>query len=217
MGLSDSFYDEDSKCPKCQRRVRQGWQTKRLESLMESWRKGDFFQYTKWETIPERERRNHADKSLSPFIRKNRKYLSNVPLVFNGKVPVHASCENCNTWIEAYAKITSGKFVGIVEAEATGKEKELVTIPRTAKMLRAEFESRLSQLQESCEHEKSKWMPLEWAPGHLSGRVRVCNRCEKILESDEDKCSISFSKKCSVHGTMTEESGFCPRCAEEWP
>src|SRR3989442_15991730 len=40
VGLSDSFYDEDSKCPKCQRRIQQGWQTKRLDSLMESWHKG---------------------------------------------------------------------------------------------------------------------------------------------------------------------------------
>jgi hypothetical protein len=71
--LSDSFYDEDSKCPKCQGRIEQGWQTKRLESLMESWHKGDSVQYTKLETIPEDERRReYGDDTLAPFLRKTK-------------------------------------------------------------------------------------------------------------------------------------------------
>jgi hypothetical protein len=56
----------------------------------------------------------------------------------------------------------------------------------TAKTLREEFANRLSHLQESCKHESTKWMNIEWAPGHVSGRGRVCLRCEKILETKNE-------------------------------
>jgi hypothetical protein len=56
----------------------------------------------------------------------------------------------------------------------------------TAKSLREEFANRLSQLQESCEHEKTKWMNMEWALGHVSGRGCVCLRCEKALETTSE-------------------------------
>jgi len=188
VGMSDSFYDEDSKCPKCNRRIEEGWQIKRLESLMESWHKGDFVQYTKLETIPEDERkRKYGDHPLSPFLRKTRKYLSDAPLIPNGKVPVHTSCSNCNSWLEAYAKIINGKFDRIVEAEATREEKELVIIPRTAKRIREEFERRLSHLQESCSHEKSRWTRVERTPGHGSRQTLVCQRCDKTLETKNAK------------------------------
>ncbi len=184
MGLSDSFYDEDSRCPKCRGRIEQGWQTKRLESLMESWHKGDFVQYTKIERVPEKERkRKYGDEPLAPFLRRTKEYLSDAPLILNGKVPVHTSCCNCDSWLEAYAKITNGKFDRIVEAEATREEKELVILPKTAKKIREEFERRLSHLQGSCSHEKSRWTRTERTPGHRSSQTLVCWRCEKILET----------------------------------
>src|SRR2546425_1872211 len=92
--------------PKCQKRIGQDWQTKCLKSLMESWHKGDFVQYTKLEAIPEKERKTkYGDKSLAPFLRRTKEYLSGSPLILNGKVPVHTSCCNCDSWLEAYAKI----------------------------------------------------------------------------------------------------------------
>jgi len=186
--LSDLFYDEDSKCPKCRIRIKQDWQTKRLESLMESWRKGDFVQYTKLESAPEDERRGkYRDRSSVPLLRKTKKYLSNRPLILNGKVPVHTSCPNCDSWLEAYAKITNGKFDRIVEAEATREEKELVILPRTAKKIREEFERRLSHLQESCNHEKTRWTRMERTPGQGSRQNLVCQRCEKILKTKNPK------------------------------
>ncbi len=184
MGSFDSFYDEDSKCPKCHGRVKLGWQTKRLESLMESWHKGDFVQYTKLESIPEKERkRKYGDDPLAPFLRRTKEYLSDSQLILNGKVPVHTSCSNCDSWLEAYAMITNGKFYRIVEPEATREEKELVILPKTAKKIREEFERRLSHLQESCGHEKSRWTRMERMPGQVSRQNLVCQRCEKILET----------------------------------
>jgi hypothetical protein len=155
---------------------------------MESWHKGDFVQYTKLETIPENERRRkYGGPPFAPFLRKTKKYLSDAPLILNGKVPVHTSCSNCDSWLEAYAKITNGKFDRIVEADATREEKELVILPKTAKKIREEFERRLSHLQESCSHEKSRWTRTEPTPGKGSRQTLVCWRCEKILETKNPK------------------------------
>ena len=65
--------------------------------------------------------------------------------------------------LEAYAKVVAGKFMGIIEIEADGEEKEFVIFrpETTAKSLRKEFANRLSHLQESCEHENTKWMNIE--------------------------------------------------------
>ncbi len=187
MGMFDNFYDEDSKCPKCHGSVI-GWQTKHLESLMAEWQKGDFFQYTRMEVIPEEERtREYGEGFFGPFLRKTKEYLRNTPPILNGKVPVHTSCSNCDSWLEAYAKITNGKFDTIVEAEATREEKELVILPKTAKKIREEFERRLSHLQESCNHERSKWTRVKRTPGQDPGQTRVCQRCEKILETKNPK------------------------------
>ncbi len=186
MGVYDSFYDKESKCPKCHAGIRGDWQTKHLESLFGSWRKGDFLQYHKYEPIPEEERkRKYGDRAFGPILRRTEKYLSDAPLLFNGKVPVHTSCDKCEVWLEAYAKIVSGRFAGIVEAEADVKEKELVLISPDAKTLREEFESRLSHLQESCRHEKAKWMKIESAPGYFQTAF-VCRKCEKILKTEKD-------------------------------
>ena len=189
MGLFDSFYDEDSKCPKCNAAITGGWQTKRLDSFLESWRKGDFLQYRKVERVPEKERKKEYRGTPFGSLRKTNEYLSDAPLVANGKVPVHTSCDKCRTELQAYAKVTNGKFDGIVEAMIDGREKQLVLIEAdtTAQTIREEFERRLSHLQESCKHENSRWTRKNLAPGQSSGQVLVCLRCEKTLDSKKLK------------------------------
>src|SRR5438132_12155867 len=71
--------------------------------------------------------------------------------------------------------------------DATREEKELVIIPKTAKKIREEFERRLSHLQESCNHEKSRWTRIDRMPGQGPGQTLVCQRCEKILEAKNPK------------------------------
>jgi hypothetical protein len=185
MGVYDSFYDQDSECPKCHVKIGGDWQTKRLECLFGSWRKGDFLQYHKYELIPEEERKQkYGDREFGPIIRRTEEFRSDAPLLFNGKVPVHTSCRKCEAWLEAYAKIIGGLFVGIVEAEADAKEKELVVISPDAKTLREEFEARLLHLQESCRHENAEWTDIGSAPGRPRERHFVCPKCEKILKRE---------------------------------
>jgi hypothetical protein len=183
MGMLDSFHDEDAECPKCHAKI-SAWQTKDLESLGEHWNKGDFVQYHKWETVPKSERKRKYGKSPVPLFQSGKEYLSDAPLLFNGKVPVHMSCDKCNAWLEGYAKILDGRFAGIVEAEADVGPKPWALIKReiTAATLRADYEKRLSELQESCSHKKTMWMDIEWAPAHYFGRALVCLRCEKRLK-----------------------------------
>jgi len=54
-------------------------------------------------------------------------------------------------WLEGYAKVLDGRFTGIVEVEAGVREKPPVLVKRetTAQTLRADYEMRLSHLQES--------------------------------------------------------------------
>jgi len=53
----------------------------------------------------------------------------------------------------------------------------------TAKELRDELERKLEELRKFCPHDEvSDWMDYMWAPGHFAGQVRICKRCEKILE-----------------------------------
>ncbi len=186
-GVFDSFHDEDSECPKCHAKIGGDWQTQRLESLFASWRKGDFLQYHKYELIPEEERKKkYGDRAFAPIIRRTKEYQSDAPLLFNAKVPVHTSCDNCKAWLEAYAKIVSGRFAGIVEAEADVREKEMVLISPDAKTLREEFETRLSHLQESCRHESAKWMDIESKLGYFEPGL-VCRKCEKILKTEKEQ------------------------------
>ncbi len=158
---------------------------------MQSWHRGDFFQYSRWEAIPEDERRRkYGNKPLTPFLRTTKDYFSKDPLILNGMVPVHTSCGNCNSWLEAYAKIVNGKFDRIVEAEATREEKQLVIIPVTAKKLREEFEKKLSHLQESCNHEKTRWTRNERTPDQPNLQTLVCRRCDKILGTRNPKSGV---------------------------
>lgn len=57
----------------------------------------------------------------------------------------------------------------------------------TAVQLRLKCKSDIDQLQEVCPHLEDEWAEEHWAPGHSTGsRVRVCKRCEKILERTPD-------------------------------
>ena len=183
MGMFDSFRDLNAECPKCHTEVTE-WQTKDLESLGEHWDKDDFVQYRKLKRIPEKERKRKYAGRPFPLFRTSKEYLSDAPLVFNGKIPVHMSCEKCNAWLEGYARILDGRFAGIVEIEADVKAKQRVLIRRatTAQTLRADYEEKLSRLQESCSHKKIKWMNLVWPPTLNYGRALVCLRCEKRLK-----------------------------------
>jgi hypothetical protein len=186
MGTYDSFYDEESTCPKCQATVKREWQTRRLERLFEHWKKRDFLQYRRWEPIPERERKKKFGNSkLAPAFRITEKFERKTSLLLAGKVPVYNRCNTCKSRLSAHAKITDGKFVGIVEAEVGDRDKEFIRIfPRTtAKTLREEFAERLSHLQESCKHERKQWQIMGQSLGPVIGRERVCLRCEKVLET----------------------------------
>jgi hypothetical protein len=165
MGMFDTFHDEAAECPKCHAKVTE-WQTKDLESLGEHWNKGDFVQYHKWKAIPRSDRKREYGDGPFPLFQSSEEYLSDAPLLFNGKVPVHMSCDKCNAWLEGYAKILDGRFAGIVEAEADVRPKPRALIKReiTAATLRADYEKRLSELQESCGHKKTRWMILNGHP-----------------------------------------------------
>lgn len=54
----------------------------------------------------------------------------------------------------------------------------------TVKGIRIECDARIKELQESCKHVSSTWCEDMFAPGHFSGtRSRLCNICEKVLET----------------------------------
>jgi len=51
--------------------------------------------------------------------------------------------------------------------------------------MRKRQKKEIKVLQEGCFHEKlSPWMDYAWAPGHFAGRVKVCNKCGRIIEQD---------------------------------
>jgi len=218
--MIDSFYDEDSTCPKRGSKLAGDWQTKHLQRLHGSWRRGDFLQYRKTIPPPEEQRKGKPGIIGLGFVAGGgAQFVSDAPLLLNGKVPVHQICDNCHSRLVAYARILQGRFTRIVEIESGREEGELLidSAGVMAKSLREDLARRLSDLQESCKHEGSEWMPFEWAPGHLSGEVRVCTICEKVLENDSNNSPRLLRAKCPIHGILKEESGFCPRCAEEWP
>lgn len=62
----------------------------------------------------------------------------------------------------------------------------------TAKALREKFNADLAKLQEECEHPGANWMDNAWAPGHIWGRVLVCDVCEKILDRQVPKLTETF-------------------------
>lgn len=123
LGMFDSFVDENAVCPQCN--VRQdSWQTKDLQALGESWTVGDFFQYHYLRPLRKREKEriikegrgivNARGQLIAPLFAHG-EYMSEQPIISNGEIKVHTSCDNrkCGTWLEALAVIRRGKFVGI--------------------------------------------------------------------------------------------------------
>jgi hypothetical protein len=53
----------------------------------------------------------------------------------------------------------------------------------TMKQLRERHKQEIVDFQSACLHTIiSGWLPFMWAPGHYSGEVKVCERCDKIME-----------------------------------
>ena len=55
---------------------------------------------------------------------------------------------------------------------------------KTYDQLENEFKDKVARLQKKCRHEKTEWLESFWAPGHSSGRNRVCSTCGKVLVSE---------------------------------
>ena len=52
--------------------------------------------------------------------------------------------------------------------------------------MRKRHEAEIRTLERSCPHEQlSEWADWTWAPGHFSGRVRVCENCGKVVKRDK--------------------------------
>lgn len=55
----------------------------------------------------------------------------------------------------------------------------------TMKGVRERHQKEIEEFQENCPHEIiSDWMQYYWAPGHYSHEVKICERCEKVMESN---------------------------------
>ena len=56
-------------------------------------------------------------------------------------------------------------------------------MPETIDQMRARHGKEIHELQEHCTHSYiSKWTAWAWAPGHISGQVKVCELCGKIIK-----------------------------------
>ena len=54
---------------------------------------------------------------------------------------------------------------------------------KTYKQLEGEFDKKVKEIQAKCPHKQFEWMDECWAIGHYTGRrVKVCKRCNKVLE-----------------------------------
>ena len=57
----------------------------------------------------------------------------------------------------------------------------------TIKQMLKRHEREIRELEAECPHKKlSKWMDWAWAPGHFSGRVKVCENCGKVIKRDKE-------------------------------
>lgn len=51
--------------------------------------------------------------------------------------------------------------------------------------LRKKHKQEIFELQEHCKHKEiNDWIDHGWAPGHIDGRVKICNECGKSMESE---------------------------------
>ena len=52
--------------------------------------------------------------------------------------------------------------------------------------MRKRHKQEIASLEKDCPHtELSKWLDFAWAPGHFSGRVKVCERCVNSIQWNE--------------------------------
>ena len=76
----------------------------------------------------------------------------------------------------------------------------------TIKEMRARHEREIKEFREACPHKEiSGWMPYEWAPGHQSGHVKICKRCEQTMERKEPDNKANFTITTSNTETTWEE------------
>jgi hypothetical protein len=55
----------------------------------------------------------------------------------------------------------------------------------TIKQIRERHKKEIEDFQSNCRHLTiSDWMPFMWAPGHYSHEVKICLRCNKIMETN---------------------------------
>jgi hypothetical protein len=54
----------------------------------------------------------------------------------------------------------------------------------TIKQIRERHKKEIEDFQRDCRHSViSDWMPFMWAPGHYGLDVKICNRCNKTMET----------------------------------
>jgi hypothetical protein len=63
--------------------------------------------------------------------------------------------------------------------------REMIKPDETIKEILDRHKKEITDYQEACPHQASTVMPFSWAPGHYAGDVRVCDRCNKILERED--------------------------------
>lgn len=54
----------------------------------------------------------------------------------------------------------------------------------TMEQMRERHNQEIEDFQNNCLHTFiSEWTPYMWAPGHYENDVRICVRCEKVVET----------------------------------
>ena len=57
--------------------------------------------------------------------------------------------------------------------------------------MRKRHAKEIENLQDFCEHKRTKWFKYMWAPGHYDGQVKVCLKCDKHLDKRGSITQIS--------------------------
>jgi len=57
---------------------------------------------------------------------------------------------------------------------------------RNMDMMYKRHEREKKKFQDACTHKRiSDWMDYMWAPGHMGLPVKICRRCNKIMETQK--------------------------------
>lgn len=71
-------------------------------------------------------------------------------------------------------------------------------IEENIKQIRTRHAKEIEEFQINCTHPTiSKWMAYMWAPGHYIGEVKVCKRCNKIMERNPKEENWDISNQLS--------------------